>query len=390
MGKPDGIAAVILAAGYSSRMGEFKPLMKLGKLTTIAHAIRCFSDAGVKDIRVVVGHRAPEVIEALKPYAVRLIQNPRYPEGMYSSVQEGAGSLEPEVSAFFLLPADNPLVRVSTVQRILSCYHSTNKDIVYPAYKGSRGHPPLISTKLIKEILKGTFPGGLRGLLSSHEQEAADVEVVDEAVLLDMDTPEDYHRLTSYLRGRAVPTPGECLRILKEEQVAEPVRCHCLTVASLAASMVDSINKGGAGLDRELVVAGALLHDLARHLPDHARAGASLIEARGYPRVAEVMASHMDIETTQDQPLSEAEVVYLADKMVRGCSVVSITRRFAAALERVKDDREASRAAMSRLEMAEIIKKKVEKVLGCPVETISPADLQGNVKTLYAEVDVNA
>lgn len=217
----EGIAAVILAAGYSFQMKKFKPLMKLGDITAIEHSVRCFYYAGINDIRVVVGYRALDVIEAVKRYLVRLVLNSRYSEGMYSSVQEGVRSLEPDIQAFFVLPADIPLVRVDTVQKMLACFHSSEgTGIVYPVFKGHRGHPPLISTKYSDAILndKGICPGGLRSLSKRFEHEAVDVEVADQGVLLDMNTQEDYFDLLNYLGTsplRKKAPDSSKLRVLK-------------------------------------------------------------------------------------------------------------------------------------------------------------------------------
>lgn len=368
MDRSGGIAAIILAAGFSSRMGKFKPLLKLGTYTAIAHAVRCFLQAGIRDVRVVAGHQAEAVMEAVKPMGVRVVLNSRFEEGMYSSVQAGVETLGPKARAFFLLPADYPLVRTSTVEKILGCYRSGGKGIIYPTFQGRRGHPPLISMVYADEILKGPAPGGLQGLLSKYEHDALDVAVADEAVLLDMDIPEDYQTLLNYLGRQAVPTMEECNSMLREAGVDERVWEHCHQVAGLALALVKSLNQAGAGLDEELVLAGALLHDVARRQPDHARAGARFIQDRGYPRVADLVAVHMDIEVAEDIPLSEPEVVFLADKMVKGRSIVSVSDRLADVLGKYENDRQARQAAEHRLKQAEEIKKKVEKILGRPVE----------------------
>ena len=112
------IAAVVLAGGYSSRMGAFKPLLKLGKSTAVELAVNCFLDAGVSDVRVVAGFRAPELLAVLKPLQARVITNPHFEQGMYASVQVAVDTFEPEVDAFYL-PVDSPLV--SSVTTIKCC-----------------------------------------------------------------------------------------------------------------------------------------------------------------------------------------------------------------------------------------------------------------------------
>ncbi|MQL50790.1 NTP transferase domain-containing protein [Desulfofundulus thermobenzoicus] len=389
MGEPEGIAAIVLAAGYSSRMGDCKPLLRLGPYSAVEHAVRCFFRAGIRDVRVVTGHRAEAVAAAVRPLGAGVIFNPRFDQGMYSSVQAGVETLGAEVEAFFLLPADHPLIRVSTIEKMLHYYRTGKKGIIYPAYGGRRGHPPLISARYVYEIRNGTYPDGLQELLNKYEHDALDVAVEDEGVVLDMDTPEDYRNLLYYLESRAVPTVEECRRILREARVSEAVWEHCHTVAALAFSLVKHLNRAGVELDEDLVLAGALLHDVARAQPQHARAGAELLQARGYPRVAAVVAAHMDIDVDEAKPLAEAEVVFLADKMVKGRGIVSISDRLAGMLETYCYDRQACRAARQRLKKAELIKKKVEKILGRPVEAVQPENWLSR-ETNSTEVEVNA
>lgn len=95
------ITAIILAAGFSSRMKSFKPLLPLGSASVIEIAVRSFQEAGFKDIRIVLGHRAGELIPVCNALHVQWIFNEHYAEGMFSSVKAGVISLGPEVEGFF-------------------------------------------------------------------------------------------------------------------------------------------------------------------------------------------------------------------------------------------------------------------------------------------------
>ena len=97
-------AAIILYAGVSSRMGEFKPLLPLGNKTVIEQVVATFLRTGVRDIRVVLGYRARDVIAVLKNQAVSWIINDDYQSEMLGSVKVGANCLEPDSEAFFILP----------------------------------------------------------------------------------------------------------------------------------------------------------------------------------------------------------------------------------------------------------------------------------------------
>ncbi len=116
------LAAMVLAAGYSSRMGAFKPLLTLGGRTAVESCVRLFHNAGVEDIAVVVGYRAQEVVSVAECAGACCVQNPDYATGMFSSVLAGTRWLPPGVESCFVLPADMPLVRPSTVRRMIDAY----------------------------------------------------------------------------------------------------------------------------------------------------------------------------------------------------------------------------------------------------------------------------
>lgn len=201
---PKKIAALILAAGLSSRMSEFKPLLRFGTKTVLERVVEAFWYAGVADVRVVVGHRDHELIPMLQQRNVRWIKNERYQEGMLSSVKAGVASIEQDIDGFFVTPVDIPLVRTSTVTALVDTFQKSEKLICYPNFLGRRGHPPLISTQYHEEILLWDKPGGLKGFLREKEALAIDVNVEDECILLDMDTLEDYQRLLEIYKNREI------------------------------------------------------------------------------------------------------------------------------------------------------------------------------------------
>ena len=201
MSRVDHLAGIVLAAGFSRRMGSFKPLLPLGESTVLQTAVHALLDAGVPDVVVVTGHRAADLQPTIDALDVRSIHNPDYPGGMYTSVRAGVAALSASAHAFFLLPCDIPLVRPSTVEALAAARESAgDPPACYPVFDGRRGHPPLVSTRLVPEILAETDPpGGLRSLLQSHAAEAVDLEVDDPCVTMDLDTREAYERMSRYL-----------------------------------------------------------------------------------------------------------------------------------------------------------------------------------------------
>ncbi len=192
------LAAIILSAGFSSRMAAFKPLLSMGNSTVIETVINIFLQVGINNITVVLGHRADDLKPVVDRSHVRWIFNERYDEGMYSSVVSGVSGLysaRAEVKGVFLLPVDMPLISCLTIKKITMAYSISGSHIFYPTYLKQRGHPPLIPSDLFSEILAWNGPGGLRSFLERYEARASGVEVQDKGILMDIDTPEDYSEI---------------------------------------------------------------------------------------------------------------------------------------------------------------------------------------------------
>ncbi|MGC8659140.1 MAG: NTP transferase domain-containing protein [Desulfomonilaceae bacterium] len=193
--KSSRLVAIILAAGLSSRMVEFKPLLKFGAKTVLEHVVDIFRGAGVRDILVVVGHRSEDLIPTLQSMHIRWVNNPKYEEGMLSSIKTGISAIGNEFDAFFVMPVDIPLVETRTISRIIDAFKKSEKLIFYPVFRDKRGHPPLISIRYRDEILSWDQPGGLKSFLSQNEDAALNIGVQDEHILMDMDTQVDYKGL---------------------------------------------------------------------------------------------------------------------------------------------------------------------------------------------------
>jgi CTP:molybdopterin cytidylyltransferase MocA len=185
------IAAIILAAGRSERMGQFKPLMSIGEETVIERVIGLFHQTGILGILVVVGCEAELLRPVVEKLGVRGIANPDWEQGMFSSVQAGVRQLDASCRAFFLMPADMPLVCPGTIRALLEAFNKENADVCRPVHGGKRGHPPLISASLIRPILDEKEPAGLRALLARYQSGTVEVACDDPGILIDLDTPDD-------------------------------------------------------------------------------------------------------------------------------------------------------------------------------------------------------
>jgi molybdenum cofactor cytidylyltransferase len=368
------ITALVLAAGYSSRMKQFKPLLPVGPATALERCVRLFRDAGIQDVAVVVGYRAADLEPVLERLDVRCILNDRFEEGMFSSVKAGVSALDSTTRAFFLLPVDIPLVRRTTVLDLLEASDTRPADVWYPRFLGKRGHPPLLSTTYRSALLAWDGEGGLRSFLSEQDPQAVDVEVADEYVLIDMDSPEEYEAVLAGLADYDIPSVSECMVLLAEKfRVNRQIMAHSTKVAQVALHLTRALHKTGRNLNLKLIVAAALLHDLAKGRSDHAAVAAAALTELGYPTVAEVVGSHMDIQPLPDQPISCQEVVCFADKMVQADRIVPVEKRFRKRLGSCGEDTRLAETVIQRLSHILSIQERLEKALGSPIEKVLPS-----------------
>jgi len=377
---PQKVTAVILAAGFSSRMEDFKPLLLLGGMTILERVIRLFHQNGISDTQVVVGHRSEDLFSLLQSCGARWVVNESYREGMFSSVIAGISRLEADREAFFLQPMDIPLVRPRTIRDMLKAYPKAGKHILYPTFQGRRGHPPLIAAAFTEEIRIWKGEGGLRSFLGQYETQSLEVEVADEYILRDVDTTADYQELALRYQNYEIPSLMECRVLLtKKSTVAGPLLEHCQKVAQVALRLVEELNQSGDQLNSDLVVAAGLLHDMAKGQLDHAKTGEKILNELGFPAVAKIVGTHKDILPRKEDQLSEEEVLYLADKMVRGNQLVPLQESYQIAKERFACDPRAYVAAEKRWADAFLIKEKVEKKIGRTLELFFVEPLQNDL-----------
>lgn len=362
---PQDATGLILAAGFSQRMGDFKPLLDLGGLTLLERTIRLFQSAGVHRVLVVVGHRAPELLPLIEKCGARISINTQYEKGMFSSVAAGAAALDEKTRAFFVLPVDIPLVRPASLRDLLAAFPASDAAIRHPTFDGRRGHPPLIGRRHIQAILKWEAPGGLAALLGRLEGHALDVAVIDEFIHQDLDRPKDYRRMTDRLARRDVLSPAECAALLNDRLKVQPaVAAHGRTVAEMALRMGRALNAAGLELDIGLIHAAALVHDMARGAPEHARRGAQLLRALDMPQMADIVATHMDLTVVEEDPIREAEVVFLADKLIAGDRFVGIEARYGSRLAAHGADDAVRAAIRARLASARHSAARFERAAG--------------------------
>jgi putative nucleotidyltransferase with HDIG domain len=330
-----------------------------------------FLDAEIPEVIVVTGHRTQEIHRRLAPLAVRCVDNADFHQGMFSSVKAGIEALPGACKAFFVHPADIPLVRPHTIRRMAAAYEKFAPAILHPTFQDRRGHPTLVSSSLTNAILNWKGEGGLRAFLQEREDQSRELATADEGILLDMDMPEDYHFLQDRRIREDLPSPAECRALMESIQtLPAAVVAHCRTVAMIARRLAGTLDAAGVSVDRELTEAAALLHDIARTRADHARAGAKLLEAHGFPRLAPLVADHMDLEVKEESPLDEAQIVFLADKLAAGDRLVDLEARFDRKMAKYGQDPAGAARIVRRRENARRVRDKLEAASGRALEAI--------------------
>lgn len=183
------VDGIILAAGLSSRMGKCKMLLEVGGKTIIESCVNSMYDY-CSHIIVVSGYNHTIIKELLKPYKkVTVVFNKNYLEGMFSSVKIGIKKIRGD--RFFLIPGDYPLIRKDTYKELIRC----KAGIVIATYNGKQGHPILVDSRLIYDVLENTSYESMRDFIKMHDSTC--IEVMDEGILMDVDTPYDYEKVMS-------------------------------------------------------------------------------------------------------------------------------------------------------------------------------------------------
>lgn len=201
------ITGLVLAAGRSERMGTPKQLLPFGGVTLIEQVIRTLTRSRLgKEVVVVLGYRAMEIVKRISGLPVRLAYNPD-PEGdMLSSIRCGLAFIEPD-QAIMIALGDQPLVTTGIVNRLIDEYEGRPEGMVLPAHDGKRGHPMILSPAYREEILFETMPGGLKALRDRHSDSVRAVPVDTDAVLVDLDHRSDYEE--ALRRWKEEPESGE-------------------------------------------------------------------------------------------------------------------------------------------------------------------------------------
>jgi len=189
------IAAVVLAAGASTRMGTAKQLLQIDGRPLVQHVLDNVQRSGVGEIILVLGHSAAAIQRELKLEGAKVVLNENFLQGMGTSLKSGLARVDSQVQAALIILADQPFVRPETLDQLIAAHERTRAQIVIPTYRGFRGNPVLLDRSVFPEVMGLSGDIGCRAIFGEHQDGIVKLEVGDVGILLDIDQKKDYESL---------------------------------------------------------------------------------------------------------------------------------------------------------------------------------------------------
>ncbi len=188
------VAAIILAAGASTRMGRPKLLLTHHGAPLLRRAVEAAVGGGCTDVVVVLGANHEQYRPQLQGTPARVLHNPEFSQGMSSSIRVGIEALAEETQAAIIMLADQPFIDRGVIERLITTYVTSKARIVACAYAGVQGAPVLFDRALFLELLLLEGDQGARQVLKIYPRNVTTIEISPSAAT-DVDTPEDARRL---------------------------------------------------------------------------------------------------------------------------------------------------------------------------------------------------
>jgi molybdenum cofactor cytidylyltransferase len=188
-------AAVILAAGGSSRFGSPKQLVRWGDKTLIEHSVDMALASLARPVIVVLGAEVERSRALLADRPVQIVVNENWAEGQSTSMQAGLAALPANAGCALFLLVDLPRVTPEVINQLIQRHQQTLAPLVWPEFAGRRGNPVLFDRRLFPELCQISGDTGGRPVLLAYQDQAERVSVAEAGILLDFDWPEDLDRI---------------------------------------------------------------------------------------------------------------------------------------------------------------------------------------------------
>jgi molybdenum cofactor cytidylyltransferase len=190
------LAAVVLSAGESSRMGRPKALLPIQGQTFIEKIVAALREAGLENVVVVLGHNAEALAKSISHLPVTVLVNADYRKGQLSSLQAAVRHLlaDEHCHAMLVHLVDHPYIDADLVNLLVQRFETSGKLIVVPRFGAKRGHPVIFARSLFDELLNAPPDEGAKAVVNAHRAETLEVDTADAGITLDIDTPELYRQ----------------------------------------------------------------------------------------------------------------------------------------------------------------------------------------------------
>jgi molybdenum cofactor cytidylyltransferase len=197
------IAALVLAAGRSTRMGgPNKLLAEIGGKPLVRIAVEQALASTAKPVIVVTGHQRERVEQALAGLSVRIVHNPDFADGLGTSLKVGIGALPADVDGVIVCLGDMPQVDAALIDRLIGAFDPERGALaVMPTIEGKRGNPVLWSRRFFPDLMAIEGDVGARHLITRYGEAVVEVPVTGKGALVDVDTPEALRGLKAEMEG---------------------------------------------------------------------------------------------------------------------------------------------------------------------------------------------
>jgi molybdenum cofactor cytidylyltransferase len=283
---------------------------------------------------------------------VKCVVNTRFREGMFSSVLAGLREGTRIGQAVFVLPVDQPLIRVSTISALIEAQRHRPGSYWQPVFRGTEGHPPLLGPEVAAEALRCPVSDTLRDVLARFREGRVPVAVADEGTVMDMDTPEAFRRGLSRLTSLGEPSEPEAVALLQDVfRVPPSTYGRAVRVARTSRGVAEVLGPADVDVDPDRLRTIGMLSVLIDFGVPATAEVCSRMEALGFGSAAGILRRIQTCEGMGTLPVDEAQVVFLA-------------LRLGGNTGRVRTDPQRERPETDAA---------VDRILRCMEQTVSPS-----------------
>lgn len=190
------LAAIILSAGESSRMGSPKALIPYRGRTFLDHLLEVARHPKLGRVLVVLGPHAEQICSEVPLETASVVLNPDWQQGQLSSIQAALRQLADgdETEGIMLFLVDHPLISSVLVDQLIAEFYRSGQPIVVPTFRGKRGHPVIFAQRLYGELLAAPLEEGARTVVWAHAEEVLEAPTDEEGVVLNLNDPETFRK----------------------------------------------------------------------------------------------------------------------------------------------------------------------------------------------------